>query len=100
MDALVNLVDRFFYLASVTTIITSLDMWQILFSLCCVLVLFFFQGKITAYTYQTDRMVTRDRRCAEYAEKLCYGADYVSDIKILKLEQALKKEYLTANNKI
>lgn len=100
LDALANLVDRFFYLASVITIITSLDVWLVLFSLCCVLVLFFFQGKITEYTYQTDRMVTRDRRRAEYAKKLCYGADYVSDVKILKLGQALKKEYLTASNKI
>lgn len=99
LDAITNLVDRFFYLTSVIAIITSLDSCLIIFSLCCMFVLFFFQRIMTSYAYQTDVLVTRDRRRAEYSKKLCYGADYVSDVKILKLEQIFKNEYLEANGK-
>ena len=99
LDAITNLADRFFYLASVIAIITSLDSCLVLFSLCCMLVLFFLQRKLAAYAYQTDVLVTMDRRRAEYSKKLCYGADYVSDVKILKLEQIFKNEYLEANGR-
>lgn len=99
LDALTNLADRFLYLVSVVTIMTSLDPYLIGFSLCCVFVLFFFQAKISSYSYRTDVMITGDKRRGEYAKKLCYGADYVSDVKLLRLSNFFQEEYLTAGSR-
>lgn len=97
LEAITNLADRFLYLVSVITIITSLDPFLILFSISCVCILFFFQTRIASYAYHTDVMTTRDSRRAEYAKKICYGMEYSSDVKILRLGDIFKKEYLNAS---
>lgn len=100
VDNLSNLFDRLVYISTVITIITTLDPLLILFSLACVLVLFFFSGKESKYRYMTDQKITSPNRKSEYAKRIHYLPDHAEDMRTFPLSGFLKTKYWEANCEI
>lgn len=95
-----TLFDRLVYVGTVISIISALDPFLIIFSGICVASLFFFNTKISGYKYDTEKIVTKHRRKADYVKRTFYLADYAEDLRMLPLGNRLKTDYIEANQSI
>jgi ATP-binding cassette subfamily B protein len=80
VDNTASFFDRFVYISTVITIISTLDPVLIVFSVVSVIILFFFGKRTSAYRYNTTQKTTPVSRQADYSKRIHYLPEYAKDV--------------------
>jgi ATP-binding cassette subfamily B protein len=97
VDNTASFFDRFVYISTVITIISTLDPVLIVFSVASVITLFFFGKKTSAYRYNTTKKTTPVSRQADYSKRIHYLPEYAKETRTSNIGALLLDNYIQAN---
>lgn len=97
LNSVYDILDRFMYIATIISIISSLDSVLIAFSLLSVGSMFFFSRKYTNRAYQTERMLTGKTRKIAYVKRIHSLPQYAKEMKVYEVGQLLRLQFNEAN---